>query len=801
MKTYLKKLIMKRGILVLIILSIVISGCIDQKLTQSEPSPVEQPELPPPEPTDQAKLETEPIDLSGAATGTMDFTRYYSLQPLSIDLKVPGYDLPLQTDQISNYDSFSKEIALENIAMGLLEENGFVVIENPFYREEDDIIQPYKTLARNEVPIFVTTDSLLHLYHIQFDETLRQIEEREFYDLIWEISEELLNDSMESYENSDGELKEASKRNAAYFAVGLSLLKPSPEQVCQSENEWDCTDAYFKKDDLRRYSFEVPSFVRDDVERELELIDAHTGFEESPIFIYNEDYSQYVPRGHYTRSEKLKNYFKAFMWYGRMGMLLKGSDTIPPGTTNPYSEEALISAEDARIQTIAACLISSEFDENQPLMDKWDRIYSVTAFYVGLSDDLGPYEYMDALNHVFGETLDPSELNEEKIGEVKAKLAEQRSPEIYGGTGACEILPPFTPEQADQCLLNTKGFRMMGQRFIPDSYMFTNLVGTYTDLYSGDREPFTLIIDGAGRPVRGFPRGLDVMALLGSDRSRELLDELDDSNYREYNRQYGKLKDEFDSFDAAEWNRNLYWSWLFALKPLLDDHGVGYPTFMQTSAWQDKELTTALASWTELRHDTILYAKQSYTGMTMSAPPVEEKPVVGYVEPVPEFYNRLLALTRMTNGGLGEMGVLDGSAKRRLENLEEILERLVEISSKELENEELTEDDYDFIKNFGDNLDGVIANVEDKAKKTTIVADVHTDGNTKQVLEEGVGYVDLIVVAYKLPDGRILIGAGPVMSYYEFKQPMSERLTDEAWRDMLAASPPEKPEWVSNFAE
>ncbi len=790
-----------RGVIpVLIVLSIVISGCVDQGVHEPvQPDPDQGQQQP--EPVQEAKLETEPIDLSGAATGAMDFARYYSLQPLSIDLKVPEYDLPLQTDQISNYDSFSKEITLSNSATSLLEENGFVVIENPFYRAEEDIIQPYKTLADDEIPVFVTTDSLLHLYHIQFDETLRQIEEREFYDLIWEISEELLNDSMESYKNSDGELKEASRRNAAYFAVGLSLLKPSPEQVCQSENKWECTDAYFEKEDLGRYGFEVPSFVADDVENELELIEEHSGFTESPIFIYSEDYSQYIPRGHYTRSEKLKNYFRAFMWYGRMSMLLKGSDAIPPGTTDPYSEVGLISAEDARIQTMAACLISSEFSGNQELMDKWDRIYSVTAFYVGLSDDLGPYEYIDALNHVFGETFNQSDLNEETVGGVKAKLAEHRSPEIYGGTGACVILPPFTPEQADQCLENTKGFRMMGQRFIPDSYMFTNLVGTYTDLYQGDGEPFTLIIDGAGRQVRGFPRGLDVMALLGSDRSREILDGLDDSNYKEYDRQYDELKGEFDSFDYADWNRNLYWSWLFALKPLLNDHGAGYPTFMQTSAWQDKELTTALASWTELRHDTILYAKQSYTAMTTSMPLEEEKPVVGYVEPVPEFYNRLLALTRMTNRGLGEMGVLDGSAKYRLERLEEILKRLVEISSKELENEELTEADYDFIKNFGDNLDGVIANVEDKAKKTTIVADVHTDGNTKQVLEEGVGYVDLIVVAYKLPDGRILLGAGPVMSYYEFKQPMSERLTDEAWREMLAASPPEKPEWVSNFAE
>ncbi len=146
------------------------------------------------------------------------------------------------------------------------------------------------------------------------------------------------------------------------------------------------------------------------------------------------------------------------------------------------------------------------------------------------------------------------------------------------------------------------------------------------------------------------------------------------------------------------------------------------------------------------------------------------------------------------------MDVLDDTSKYRLENLEKILERLVTLSKKELENQELTQEDYDFIKNFGDELNDVIAEVDEKAKKTTIIADVHTDTNTQQVLEEGVGYVNLIVVAYKVPDGRILIGAGPVMSYYEFKQPMSDRLTDEKWRDLLASNPPEEPEWVSDFA-
>ncbi|MPN48993.1 hypothetical protein SDC9_196606 [bioreactor metagenome] len=153
----------------------------------------------------------------------------------------------------------------------------------------------------------------------------------------------------------------------------------------------------------------------------------------------------------------------------------------------------------------------------------------------------------------------------------------------------------------------------------------------------------------------------------------------------------------------------------------------------------------------------------------------------------------------MTNQGLDETGVLDPSSKSRLTEPENILSRLQAISEKELENEELTEEDYEFIKNFGDQLDGVIADVDEKARKTTIVADVHTDANTGDVLEEGVGYVDMLIVAYKLPDGRILIGAGPLMSHYEFKQPMSDRLTDEKWREMLEAKPPERPEWTSTY--
>ena len=764
---------------------------------------------------DPSTIEVKPVELSDVKTKKPSFEQFYSLTPLNFSLQALSYKLPLETKKIDNFDDLSAKIPLNFDALKLLQKNGFVVITNPFNAKEDDITEPYDILQNKEIPIFVTSDSLLHLYHIQFDETLRQIEEKEFYDDIWMISKYLLADSIEKYNNSTGDLKEAARRNVVYFAVGLSLLRPRDDQLCKDAEQ--CQDpsiacTFFSKKDLKKYAFLVPDFVKGDVQKELSLIEKHKGFSNSPVFIYKEDYSQYVPRGHYTRSAKLKNYFKAFMWYGRISMLLKGTDQVEQGKPCDMPLcAALISLYDAKIQTMQSFLITHEFAKNNELKNKWDRIYLVTAFYVGVSDDLGPYEYIEALNFVFDKKFNPNNLTEENIGRVKAKLAEYMPPKIYGGTGNIGLLPPFTPEQLDEILEMTKGFKLMGQRFVPDSYMFSNLVSPFVGMYAGQNcaQTFTCKYTEAG-PGRCFPRGLDVMALLGSNRAKELLEKLGDTKYKgndkngnivTYETQFNKLKDEFDSFNELDWQKNLYWSWLYALKPLLKEFKDGYPTFMQTTAWQDNKLTTALASWTELRHDTILYAKQSYTPVLRGILP-SEKPVIGYIEPVPEFYNRLMALTKMTTKGLGKMNVLDSSSKLRLENLEKVLKRLKELSIKELKNEELTSEDYNFIKDFGDYLNDIIPDVNETAKKTTIVADVHTDQNPpEQVLEEGVGYVKLIVAAYKVPDGRILIGAGPVMTYYEFKQPIKDRLTDDKWQELLDSNPPKQPEWIGSFSK
>ena len=801
MKIYNKnaKILIAIGILAVIVLVI---GCIDsEKKAQTGKN--------------ATTISIPSLASAASANPNLAFASSYELKGFNVTANASQYPLPLILNDISNINKINANFNLGSDAKGKLESNGFVII--PWHG--DDIIRPYKTAKEKEIPIFVTSDTLLHLYHIQFNEILKDIEEKEFFDALLNMSKAMQETSKADYEAFTDpelkELKEAARRNVAYFSVALKLLQTPTEGYDE------------EKEPVRKVEFTIPDYVKDEVGKEIGNIEKHEGFKPSYIFnsdpnrscadscCYCEDYSQYVPRGHYTRSEKLKRYFKAMMWYGRMAFLLKG------GNASECSgiETPLVTEKDANIATIQASLISSELPAvevgNKTAQELWTRMYSVTAFFVGTADDLTPDEYQKAIVEVFDAKhfdqtflkfeFDATELTDDKkMLELKAELAELRSPEIYGGSGVCVVYPPLTREKLYECLAKTKGLRFMGQRFIPDSYMFQLLVSPAVGTYAGNNceATFTCCYTDVG-PARCFPRGLDVMAVLGSERAEEILKEEGDTEYAGRNTSYQKqlnlLKHEFDQFNVTDWNRNLYWSWLYTLKPLLKDFSAGYPTFMQTKAWQDKELQTALASWTELRHDTILYAKQSYTPLLESAPP-QPKPVHGYVEPVPEFYARLLALTEMTESGLEKMDVLENEHRDRLNSLENILNRLIEISGKELENQELTEEDYEFIRTFGEHLDAVVAGVDTEGKQTTIVADVHTDINTKKVLEEGVGNVDLILVAYKQPDGQIVVGAGPALSYYEFKHPMSDRLTDEKWREMLSSEDaPEQPMWIKDI--
>jgi hypothetical protein len=236
--------------------------------------------------------------------------------------------------------------------------------------------------------------------------------------------------------------------------------------------------------------------------------------------------------------------------------------------------------------------------------------------------------------------------------------------------------------------------------------------------------------------------------------------------------------------------------------------GEAYPAFMQTQAWARKDLHTALGSWTELKHDTILYAKQVMAELGGGGP--EEVPIHGYVEPNPEAYARLLALTRMTSTGLEERGLLSDKTTYHLQELEEYLIFLQSMAERELSGAAISDDDYERLKYYGGWLEMMTlaaadaenadwSNQFDEDEQAAIVADVATDpeGN---VLEEATGRIYEIYAV--VPDGRgnLQIAKGATYSYYEFSWPLSDRLTNEKWRALLTeGTQPAQPEWTTTF--
>ena len=132
--------------------------------------------------------------------------------------------------------------------------------------------------------------------------------------------------------------------------------------------------------------------------------------------------------------------------------------------------------------------------------------------------------------------------------------------------------------------------------------------------------------------------------------------------------------------------------------------------------------------------------------------------------------------------------------------MQKILNRLDRMADRELAGDDLTKDDYAWLRDFGSRLYSVSGSMSMDDLKTVMVADVHTDPNSDKVLEEGVGYIDSLVIKVKDTHGKWRYCVGPVFSYYEFKQPMADRLTDEAWRAMLEEGrAPDRPAWTEEF--
>ena len=221
-------------------------------------------------------------------------------------------------------------------------------------------------------------------------------------------------------------------------------------------------------------------------------------------------------------------------------------------------------------------------------------------------------------------------------------------------------------------------------------------------------------------------------------------------------------------------------------------------------------------SFTELKHDTVLYAKQVMA--EMGGGPPEELDDRGYVEPETEVYRRFAELAEQTAAGLQVYGILDPADRENLTRLASLARSLETISRKELRNERLSDEEYDLIREYGGTLEHFwIEAVKDRTDAeyldareipASLVTDIATDPNGT-VLQAANGRPAQIYVIVPV-DGALRIASGVVYNFYQFCQPLSARLTDSEWRQMIGEwmSPdgrfhqdetPEKPWWTQSY--
>jgi hypothetical protein len=465
------------------------------------------------------------------------------------------------------------------------------------------------------------------------------------------------------------------------------------------------------------------------------------------------DFSMFRPRGHYTSSPELERYFRTMMWLGRVEIeIASKKDSSTPWKVH-------------RRALRAAGLLTSLF-EGMP-RTKWQLIHDTVGAFVGPPDSMA----MDGL------------------ATAMAKLG--------GNVNAPDVEVVAAFEQPSKQRIRTQlmhagakslGFLTLGQRYVFDSQVFSDL--TYGSLET--------------KPPRLMPTPLDIAhVVLGNPAAKPLLAGEIKIYGAPYEKALASAAAEAANPDPALWDGSLYHGWLRALSTLSPDpkRDAGLPAPLTSDAWARRMMGTQLASWAELRHDNLLYAKQSVTGTVLCEYPD------AYVDPYPEFYARMAMLADRGKAILAGVG---GKRVTRMlayfDHLKVTMERLKGIAERERANEPIAPKDLDFI-NLMVSIDGRHGGCGgpemepggwyadlfyDRSKilhHEPVIADVHTQPDDEagnrvgRVLHVGTRAPRMLVARLQHDGGKhAQTYRGYVSTYAETITKDFRRYTDEEWQ-------------------
>ncbi|WP_437671898.1 DUF3160 domain-containing protein [Sorangium sp. So ce131] len=644
-------------------------------------------------------------------------------------------------------------LALDEGELAKLSKNGFVISERHHF---PTFVYGYESLYALDLPLYVSADSILYAVHRSYDAILKAVELASLSTELGTMLEEMRG-SLAS--GAGGELGAEARADADLFtAVALALLTDAPVAPVAGASA-ATIDELVAGAKSHQGSAAVRLFGSDRIM----------------------DFSQFEPRGHYTDQPELERYFRSMMWLGRVDF--RFLETQSDGTQVFQ-----------RRQLEGAYVLRALADEKT--LGRYQRIDDTIQAFVGESDYMMLPE-LDALlaDLGLGGAAGLAGVPDERISAV---LVEK-------GHGTQRISSHIMINGLDKGTLPlSSSFALLGQRYVVDSHVFSNVV--YDRVRSGTVK-------------RMMPNPLDVgFAALGNDQAGQLL--APELGQFPYAPDLHMMRVLVDAHPADFWSKNLYNRWLSALRELSPARAAadasGLPEVAKTEAWGRRLLNTQLASWAELRHDTLLYAKQSYTGgATCEFPDA-------YVDPYPAFYARIAELAE--HGGkvvealdLSSAPWLAEAVPAYFSRLHTVAKTLGEMAENERAGLPLTAAHLDFINQAVKIQQGcgspagaegwyvqLFFDVMESVTEDPTIADVHTQPTDEggapvgRVLHVGTGFPRLMVVTAD-PCGTPSAFVGLASSYFEQITEGFERMTDEQWAGAIREATPGDVPWMQDL--
>lgn len=724
----------------------------------------------------------------------------------------------------------------------MFEQNGMVVSGR---LAEEMPVDVYYNVWTDDLPVFISCDSVLDAWHRSYILMLEELEELYLYPKMRAF---LVNDFTAALWSNDlgdpglvgaEQMRQAMMDLEIYTKIAGSLsIRTSINTTLTEPNQWWPLGGPPKPSTVAILNDSLNEWYSAALTADNPLKPGLFGDQDRL-----EDMTQFSPRGHYTNSAVLRAHFRSFMWMGRVQFRIAGG-----------SVDTAQSIRELRAAALLCMIIRAN-----GWLDEWSELEGVLELLGGERDSMGVPEML-AL-------LDAEGLNTYRSLAPDTAMQSLQARIMAGNHGLQRI-----PSSVDSVACNPaenylpRSFALFGQRWSPDAWAMSKVV-------------FPEVRDAAGGILpRRMPSGMDVAyTVFGNDAAAPILvDRMQDAcgvPFRDgfpFHHNLQAVRGTLDAQSDDFWTAHIYNGLLNSIRGLSGPAAAPESAdVFRTAAWKDRTINSQLASWTQLRHDTLLYTKQSYTGPVLCDFPD------GYVDPYPEAWDRIAQLADHTATVFatlpmtGTLWIADRSnppeltaanwdpadgyrwadtgdpwssptimidaarAKADLvahfQNFADRCQDLRDIANRQANGQPLSTQQASTIKNLIENVeddlyisdrlyDGWFPQLYYRSKLFTqpeehpsdifipTVVDVHTDGpdvcrgDPGGVLHQGVGLNHTMFVAVRHPDGSACMYAGPVFSHYEFIEPFGTRLNDAQWKHKIETDNlPSASPWTTSF--